>query len=121
MRSGGSAGGGRIVSETTHHGVLEPADSRRSDGEYFDRYTVQVSAGQVISVDMRSSDFDTFLILVSPARDRMENDDYEGDIEHSRIQVVAQESGQWEIRASSFSDGDTGEYELRVTVREGGR
>jgi hypothetical protein len=122
LRHGGSGGGsGRVVSETTHRGDLESADSRRSDGEYFDRYVINVTAGQRITVDMRSDDFDTFLILVSPARDRLENDDYEGSIDHSRIQVVAQETGEWEILASSFSSGSTGEYEVSVTVREGGR
>ena len=119
VESGGGAGS--IVSQTTHIGTLETTDSRRSHGEYFDRYTIEVVAGQRLTVYMRSSEFDTFLIMVSPARDRLENDDYDGSIEHSRIRIVAQESGEWEILATSFSPETSGEYELNLTVREGGR
>ena len=120
-RGGPGGGAGSIVSQTTHVGTLETTDSRRSNGEYFDRYTVDVVAGQRLTVYMRSDEFDTFLIMVSPARDRLENDDYLGSIKHSRIQIVAQESGEWEILTTSLSSGTTGEYEVHVTVREGSR
>ena len=122
LRRGGTEGEpGAIVSQTTHVGTLETTDSRRSDGEYFDRYTVEVVAGQLLTVYMTSLEFDTFLIMVSPARDRLENDDYLGSIEHSRIQIVAQESGEWEILTSSLSSETTGVYVVHVTVREGGQ
>ena len=122
LRRGGSGGGaGAIVAQTSHIGTLETTDSRRADGEYFDRYTIEVVAGQRLTVYLRSLESDTFLIMISPARDRLENDDFDGSIEHSRIQIVAQESGEWEILVSSFSPGAAGEYEVTFTVREGGR
>lgn len=117
--TGGSrAGAGEVLSEVTHIGVLEAGDSRRADGEYFDRYLVELEAGQHVTVDMTSEEIDTYLILISPSYERYENDDF-GDNTDSGLEMVVPESGEWEIQASSFSSETSGEYTVKITVREG--
>lgn len=119
LAPGGVAVTGEIISESTHQGSLEEGDEQLREGEYFDEYTVWAEAGQRIIVDLRSSEFDTFLILESPRGESERNDDYGEDTMHSHIDWVAEESGDHAILVTSFSPEVTGSYVLQVAVVEG--
>lgn len=107
-----------VVSEVTHRGTLEAGDPRLRDGEFYDTYTLDARVGQTIIVDLRSDDFDTFLILKAPGGSVEQNDDHEGNPHHSRIEVVALESGAYTLVVTSFSPGETGQYALKAMVIE---
>jgi hypothetical protein len=119
MAPGGVIVTGDILSESTHQGRLEDGDEMFREGEYFDEYTVRAEAGQRIIADLRSSDFDTFLILEAPNGATERNDDYADDTMHSHIEWLVEEGGDFAILVSSFSAGLTGEYVLQVAVVEG--
>ena len=119
MAPGGVIVTGEILSESTHQGRLEEGDGMFREGEYFDEYTVRAEAGQRIIADLRSSDFDTFLILEAPNGDAERNDDYADDTMHSHIEWLVEEGGDFAILVSSFSAGLTGNYVLQVAVVEG--
>ncbi len=98
-------------------GELAPGDPTRfGTGEYFDSHTVAVTAGQRVVVDLRSTQFDTYLIVRQPSGEQTENDDFEGSTSHSQVDLVAPESGEWTVVATSRQGGETGLYELTVTI-----
>ncbi len=111
----GATAGGNLQRFT---GSLGPGDSRLSGGEYFDNYTIQVQAGQSIVADLTSSTFDTYVILTSPGNESSANDDWEGSSSRSRVEVTAREAGTWTVMVTSYTKGETGAYELTVTLSE---
>jgi len=114
---GSGGGGGETRRES---GRLEKGDSQLESGEYYDSYTFDAEVGQKVVVDLRSGDFDTFVGVGSPSDDLNENDDWEeGDTTHSRVEVDITESGTWSIVATSYEGGETGSYELTISITGG--
>jgi Caspase domain len=111
-----SGGGGRTV---LHEGELGPKDETLSSGEYVDRYPVEVTAGQRLTVDLRSDEFDPYLMLLSPSGEQTENDDWEGSVNRARIELVAEESGTWEVVATAFTKGLRGGYQVEIVLGSG--
>ena len=117
---------GSLVSSNTGQGSAQ--DTRRFAGElaagdetlqgreYVDRYGFSVRAGQRLVVDLRSSQFDTYLILRPPSGELTANDDFEGSTQRSRVDVVAGESGDWALLVTSYAESETGSYEVTVSV-----
>ncbi len=116
---GGVLVSGPVVLEQTHQGTLEAGDGRLREGEYFDEYSVQVEAGQSILADLRSPDFDTYLIVEAPDGAQERNDDWADDTMHSHIEWVAEEAGVFSIIVTSFQADETGEYTLQIAVVDG--
>ena len=98
----------------TAHGELEPSDGRLESGEYRDYYVFNGAAGDDVWIDMHSADFDTFLGLVSPAGETIENDDHDGSTSHSRIQTTLAETGRYRVVATSYAADKTGQYTLSL-------
>ncbi len=97
-------------------GELGAGDETLSGGRYVDSHSFSVRAGQRIVVDLRSDQFDTYLILRRPSGEQTSNDDFAGSTEHSRIDLVAVESGEWTARATSYAEGEVGSYEITVAL-----
>lgn len=115
-----SAQGGPV----TRGGALANGDRTLSSGEFADSFSVRVRAGQWLKIDLRSTAFDPYLILHPPTGSQSDNDDaVPGDTQHSQIVFRADETGQFEILATSFAPGETGAYTLvyEVTDSEPGR
>ena len=118
----GSAAGvqGGDKGTQSYSGRLEKGDEQLSSNEYFDMYTFQASAGEEVAVDLRSNDFDPFLILMSPTDKDTQNDDYDGSSSHSRVEKVLDESGEWRVVVTSYSPGDMGAYDLTIATSSDG-
>ena len=104
----------------TLDGRLEAGDPTLPSGEYYDAYEIDVVAGQTVEVDLVSTAFDPFLIVVRPDGGAWENDDHQGSRTHSRIEEVAPVSGVYGVVVTSYAPAETGAYRATVTVREGG-
>jgi hypothetical protein len=107
-----------IASGRTITSSLGADDSKLPDDSYVEAYYVQLSAGQRLSVTMRSGAFDTFL-QVAPhgATEALEtNDDMEDGNTDSRVELTASQGGTYVIVANSLEGGKTGEFTLEVTV-----
>ena len=100
-----------------HTGTLDEQDEVSVKGEYFDGYTVFLERHQRVVVSMRSESFDPFLVLKPPRGQRMANDDYDTESE-SRIDFIAEDSGRYEIFATSYAGEERGEYSLRILLGE---
>jgi hypothetical protein len=100
----------------SHSGELRKGDETLTSGEYVDVYHFEAHVGQTVLVDLMSSAFDPYLILRQPNGKQDENDDYQGSQGHSRVEVVAGASGEWQALVTTYQPGEGGEYELRIGV-----
>jgi hypothetical protein len=95
----------------THTGTLEAGDETLEEGEFVDSFRFEAQLGQRFVITMTSDDFDTYLLLHSPTDQVTENDDAGAG---SRIELIASEAGTWEVGATSFASGETGDYEVVI-------
>jgi len=95
-------------------GRLESGDRALDTGEYRDYFTFEGKQGDIAVVDLRSDDFDTYLIVRTPSDEQFDNDDYEGDISQSFLTFPIAESGTYTVGVTSYESDETGEYMLRV-------
>ncbi len=80
-------------------------------------YRFPVSAGELVDIQLSSSNFDPYLRLYHPTGNIFtENDDSE-DIQ-SRIISMLQQPGQYLIQISSVGNGGSGNYELKLKTQE---
>jgi hypothetical protein len=78
-------------------------------------YTVKLSAGKTYQIDMESEDLDAFLRLEDAAGKRLaENDDVSPDNLNARIVFKCQTDGTYRIIATTFDDGETGAFLLKI-------
>ncbi|HLL75181.1 MAG TPA: NF038122 family metalloprotease, partial [Pyrinomonadaceae bacterium] len=102
------------------NGTLSSDDCRSPvDNSFYDAYTFTGAAGQLVTIEMDSTAFDTYLYLLRPGETALsyrtiQNDDT-GTGLNSRIVAVLPGSGTYTILANSAFSGATGAYTLRVT------
>ncbi len=79
-----------------------------------DRYTFTAEAGQAVIIEMVSEEFDTFITLLNPAGEILEqNDDYNGTPQ-ATIVMELPESGEYTLLAGSFYGQLGGTYSVSV-------
>ena len=79
-----------------------------------DTYTFTAEAGQSVIIEMTSEEFDTFVQLLNPAGEVLEqNDDYNGT-PNATIVATIPESGEYTLRAGSFYGQKGGNYLISV-------
>jgi len=78
---------------------------------------LEASAGQRVTIDLVSSEFDTYLYLVGPGFDEpLFDDDGAGDLD-SRITATLPQDGTYRIIASAIDANQIGAFTLRVEGR----
>ena len=85
------------------------------DSSYFDVYSFEGQAGQQISIDMLSDEFNTYLILLNPSGRSLEQDNDSGGNGNARVTVQLPDNGTYLVLANSYQAGETGDYRLRIT------
>lgn len=97
-------------------GADDPVEPNR--GQNFDRYVFEAQAGETYVIELRSSDFDSYLRVGAAGSNPLgwaEDDDSGGGL-NSKLEYQVTTSGPQVIRASALFDGVTeGAYELTVT------
>jgi S1-C subfamily serine protease len=91
-----------------------------SDESYYNAYSFEGRSGQQISVEMSSSDVDSYLILLSPQGRDMAQDDDGGGERNALLQFVLPEDGTYTVLANSYGTRETGTYDLKVAEGSGG-
>ena len=97
-------------------GELTDSDPTRAGGSPYDEFLVQARAGDQLFARMESSAFDTYLEIVRPDGSSWTNDDYEGT-SVSQLDVTAESSGTFRIRATAYSSTGRGAYTISYRVR----
>lgn len=97
-------------------GRLERGDrTLDSDGSYYDTFSINGSAGQQLRIELSSSDFDTYLILLNPSGQPVgENDDRRQGDSNSTLNVTLERSGEYQIIANAYDNRGQGNYSLTV-------
>jgi hypothetical protein len=95
-------------------GALENSDPTFEDGEYHDTYVFNGSEGETVRIELSSTDFDTYLGLVTPSGQEIANDDFDGDTERSVIELTLPETGRYRVQATSYAAAETGRYRLML-------
>ena len=81
-------------------------------------FRLPLSQGELVSIDMRAIDtLDSYIILEAPSGERFRDDDG-GDEFDAALVLVAEQTGIWTLFASSYYEGEEGDFRLYVTVRE---
>lgn len=98
-------------------GMLEPGDELAGDGPFQDRWTLQLAENQRARVEMRSTDFDSYLMLLGPdGRQVTSNDDGLGNRDAVMVFRAAQ-AGSHTVLATTYGEQPRmGAY--RVTAAE---
>lgn len=106
---------GIIATGQTLTGRLETGDRQMTDSTWADIWQFQGQAGQSVTIELRSSEFDTYLQLLDASSNRLaEDDDSLGDLD-SRVIYRLPSTGMYQIVVNNF--GDTrraGTYTLTV-------
>jgi len=98
----------------SEEGYLADGDKTLSSGEYVDNHAFVGHAGQLVVIDLHSSEFDPYLILFLPDKSQEDNDDWEGSAEHARLELILPLDGLYRVSATSFEPGETGRYSLAI-------
>src|SRR3989442_3894668 len=59
-----------------HRGTLASGDAQLRSGEYYDTYEFPGRAGQRVVVDLTSTAFDPYLMVIAPPGEKQENHHY---------------------------------------------
>ena len=107
-------GFGQTMALPSLQGTLSTSDRVGPNGRYEHEHVVSLRAGEPVAIDLSSEGFDTFLIVQSPSRRRLENDDIVQGNLNSRLAFTAPETGRYTIVVTSYQPGATGYYQLDV-------
>ncbi len=106
---------GDILLQTS--GSLEPGDSMLQDGSFYDIHPFEGEAGQTVTVQLESSDFDTYLLLTdADGNSLIENDDISGSNYNSALTYTLPSSGTYNAIANAYDASGQGRYQITVTV-----
>lgn len=101
------------------NGEIRDGDAELDDGRWYDAYAYTGRAGETLRIDLRSEDFDAYVIIGRMVNGTFQeidsNDDAEdGEGLDSALEVELPEDGRYVIQATTFSAGSEGAYELSV-------
>ena len=94
-------------------GELDDSDVTLSSDKYRHVYALKVDAGQTLRIDLRSADFDTYLMASTPDAEPFDNDDFGGTYS-SRLVFTVQDHGTCHVVVTTYNPGETGTYELTL-------
>jgi hypothetical protein len=111
----------RITSGQTVNGRLSSGDFIRSDDNtYADGYLYAGRRGERLTITMRSTAFDSYLVFDEPTGPLRETDDDSGGGNDARVTVTLPRDGNYLIMANAYARGGAGAYTLSVTSSRGG-
>jgi hypothetical protein len=93
--------------------TLGAGDSTLPSGELADYYAFDVEQPGTFTIQMQSTRLDSFLVVTTPTGERLQNDD-SGGTRDASLELVATETGEYRVVATSYRAGETGPYELKV-------
>lgn len=99
-------------------GALEDGDSvLESDGSLYDVYTFEGETGQSVTVNLSSSEFDTYLLVIDPAGQLLDqNDDAAQDDMNSSVTVTLPSDGTYTVVSNGFDSESRGGYAVEVLL-----
>lgn len=93
---------------------LTDRDPRLSDNTTYQVYRFNGHAGDMVQIDMTSTDFDTYLVLQDDAGRELTHDDDSGDANNARVMYSLPVNGTYRIIAKSYRSGAFGQYHISL-------
>lgn len=116
-QGGASAPAGSASSSTIleQRGELGPGDPTLSDNSYYQEYTFRGEAGQSVTIELSSPDFDTYLLLVDQNGSLVDqNDDIARGNTNSRLVVTLRQTGIYTVVVNAYDETGRGRFVLTV-------
>lgn len=117
------ARGGPLHAGRPVNGYLDHGDPELDGGERYHIYTYHGRRGERVTIELRSDEFDSYLVLGTPGgrhgiQSALARDDDGGGGRNSRIVYTFQYDGEYAIRVNPLLSG-TGRYTLDLTSSYG--
>ena len=106
-----------LPANTPTTGALTDSDDEADDGSYFDLYRISVRAGEKVTIAMRSSAVDSYVVLgqmVDGEWSQIAYDDDTGGGKNARLEHTFDGAGEYLVRANTVGAGSTGTYTIRI-------
>jgi len=95
---------------------LTSSDCTAFDGSQYHLWQFSGNAGDAVTIEMHSTSFDTYLMLLDPSGVPLaENDDIASGVTDSRITFTLASGGTWTIVANSLAASQTGDYTISLS------
>ena len=93
-------------------GKLDSSSETLKDGNYTNAHTFAGKAGETLTIDLTSQDFDAYLILLDPDKNKVAEDDDGGEDNNARIVLTLPSNGTYTLILSSAKAQESGNYIL---------
>ncbi len=106
-----------IAANTPVTGDISESDQEADDGSFFDLYRITVRAGEAVTITMRSSAVDSYVVvgqMVDGEWNQIAFDDDGAGGTNARLAHTFEAAGEYLIRANTVGAGKTGSYTIRV-------
>jgi S1-C subfamily serine protease len=112
----GSRGVEALALNTQVEGRLDNRSSiLPADNSFYNAYIFEGRSGQQVVIDMQSSTFNPYLILLTSSGTPLAQDGRDG-MPNSRLSVTLPDDGTYIILANSFAPGEMGDYRLELAA-----
>lgn len=102
-------------------GRLGPGDAQLASGEYYDRVTFDAAAGDTVVIELTSTEFDPYLIVLDPSdRPLFQEDDSAGAGLNVNATVTLPEAGRYTVVVTSAFPNESGAYRLTIAAAGAG-
>ena len=109
---------GSLLVGATARGTLSETDATADDNSFYDAYRVTLKKDEKLVIMMVSNEVDSFVVVGRTKDDGglepLGSDDDSLSDTHARLEWTAPADGEYEIRAGSFQQGQSGAYALIV-------
>ncbi|WP_204140067.1 CHAT domain-containing tetratricopeptide repeat protein [Halomicronema sp. CCY15110] len=97
---------------TTFTGQLDETSNILEDGNYFNLHTFEGRAGENLTFELNSEDFDAHLLLLDPSGEILAEDSDAGELTNAVLTVELPTTASYTIVVGTDSRRETGEYTL---------
>ena len=93
-------------------GQLDENSETSEGGQYFDLHYYEGTAGETITFELDSEDFDAYLLLLGPSGEVISEDNNGGETTNARLTFELTATDTYTLVASTYSFHEKGEYTL---------
>jgi hypothetical protein len=111
--------GAKLEAGTEVTQMLGPGDPIDDQGSFYQEFTIEAEADELVELLLRSVDFDAFLEVTAPDGSIYSDDDSAGGTD-SRVTFQAPVSGEYAVRATSYFGDGTGLFTLEYNPQGNG-
>ena len=90
----------------------ENSELFEDDGSYFQKHTFTGKAGEAITIELNSSEFDAYLMLIDPKSNKIAENDDGGENNNAKITMTLPTTGIYTVIVNTHEKGQQGSYTL---------